>query len=110
VSYALFQSEFTVSSICLLHYCIVAYLFSYAGTDKGPRVILALNIEDVNNAAIPQGDACVVTAAQGDIVAGDAAEGATVVGDAAEGDAIVADPAKGDDEDADQVVLNSRPT
>jgi hypothetical protein len=42
VRYALFLSEFT----CLLHYCIVAYLLSYAGTDEGPRLILAPNIED----------------------------------------------------------------
>jgi hypothetical protein len=65
----------------------VAYLFSYTGTDEGPRIILAPNIEDVNNVAdpqgnAPQGNAGVVPAAQGDLVAGDAAEGAAVAGDA----------------------------
>jgi hypothetical protein len=119
VSYALFQSEFIVSSICLLHCCIVSYLFPYAGTDEGPRIILAPNIKDLNNVAAPQGDAGAVPAAQGDPIAGDAAEGAAVagdtaegaavasdagvvvVGDAAEGDAIAADPDEGVDEDAD---------
>jgi hypothetical protein len=118
VSYALFQSEFTVSSICLLHCCIVTYLFPYADTDEGPRIILAPNIENVNNVVAPQGDAGAVVAAQGDLVAGDAAEGAAVagdsgvavVGDAAEGDAIAANPDEGVDEDAYQVVVNSRPT
>jgi hypothetical protein len=90
VSYALFQSEFTVSSTCLLHCCIVAYLLLYAGIDEGPCIILALNIEDP--------------------IAGDAAEGATVAGDAAEGDAFPANPDKDVDEDVDQVVVNSRTT
>jgi hypothetical protein len=62
VSYALFLSEFTGSSTCLLHCCIVAYLLPYAGTDEGPRLIPAPNNEDP--------------------VAGDAAEDAVVAGDA----------------------------
>jgi hypothetical protein len=81
VSYALFLSEFTSSSTCILHCCIVAYLLLYAGTYEGPRLILALNIED------PE--------------LGDAAEGATVAGDAAEGDAFPADP----DEDIEEIVV-----
>jgi hypothetical protein len=94
----------------------VAYLFPYAGIDEGPRIILASNIEDVNNAAAPQGDVAAVPAAQGDpgdadegvAVAGDA--GVAVVGDAAEEDAFPADPDEVIDEDADQVVVNSCPT
>jgi hypothetical protein len=81
VSYALFLSEFTGSSSCLLHYCIMAYLFPYIGTDEGPRLIFAPNIEDP--------------------VAGDAAEGAAVASDAAEGDAFPADP----DEDVEEIVV-----
>jgi hypothetical protein len=54
-------------------YC--GLFFPYAGTDEGPRIILAPNIKDVNNVAAPQGDAGVVPATQGVPVAGDAAEG-----------------------------------
>jgi hypothetical protein len=97
VSYALVLSEFTGSSTCLLHCCIVAYLLSYAGTDKGPHLILAPNIEDP--------------------VAGDAAEGAAVSGDAAQAAAVPTDPDEGDafpvdpDEDVEEVlVVNSQTT
>jgi hypothetical protein len=100
MSYALFLSEFTGSSTCLLHCCIVAYLLPYAGTDEGPRIILAPNIEDP-----VAGDA-----AEGTAVAGDAAQAAAVAGDAAEGDACPADPDEDIDEDADQVVVNSQTT
>lgn len=97
VSYALFLSEFTGSSTCLLHCCIVAYLLPYAGTDEGPRLILAPNIEDP-----VAGDA-----AEGAAVAGDAAQAAAVDGDAAEGDAFPADP----DEDVEEVLVpNSQTT
>jgi hypothetical protein len=97
VSYALFLSEFIGSSTCLLHCCIVAYLLPYAGTDEGPRLILAPNIEDP-----VAGDA-----AEGAAVAGDAAQAAAVAGDAAEGDAFPADP----DEDVEEVVVvNSQTT
>jgi hypothetical protein len=106
----------------------ITYLLPYAGTDEVPRIILAPNIEDVNNVAAPQGDAGVVPAALGDPVAGDAAEGTAVAGDAAQGAAVagdvgvavVGDAVEGDalpadldedvDEDADQVVVNSHPT
>jgi hypothetical protein len=97
VSYALFLSEFTGSSTCLLHCCIVAYLVLYAGTDEGPRLILAPNIEDP-----VAGDA-----AEGAAVAGDAAQAAAVAGDAVEGDAFPADS----DEDVEEVVVvNSQTT
>jgi hypothetical protein len=95
VSYALFLSEFTISSMCLLYYCIVPYLLLYTGTDKGPRIILAPNIEDPF---------------AGDAAKGAAAQVAAVAGDAAEGDAFPADLDEDIDEDADQVVVNSCPT
>jgi hypothetical protein len=99
-SYALFLSEFTGSSTCLLYYCIVAYLLPYIGTDEGPRLILAPNIEDP-----VAGDA-----AEGVAVAGDAAQAATVAGDAVEEDAFLADPDEDVDEVADHVVVNSQTT
>jgi hypothetical protein len=104
VSYALFLSKFTGSSTCLLHCCIMAYLLPYAGTDEGPRLILAPNIEDP-----VAGDA-----AEGAAVAGDAAQATAVAGDAAEGDAFPADPDEDVDKVADQVadhvVVNSQTT
>jgi hypothetical protein len=100
VSYALFLSEFTGSSVSLLHCCIVAYLLLYAGTDEGPRLILALNIEDP-----VAGDA-----AEGTAVAGDAAQAAAVAGNAAEGNAFPADPDEDIDEVADHVVVISQTT
>jgi hypothetical protein len=99
--------------LVLSAYCIVVLnglSFSYASTYKGLRIILAPNIEDVNNVAATQGHAGVVGAAQGYPVAGDAAEGIAVAGDAGvavAGHAIAADPAEGIDEDADEVVLDS---
>jgi hypothetical protein len=91
VSYALFLFEFTGSSTCLLHCCIVAYLLPYAGTDKGPRLILASNIEDP-----VAGDT-----AEGAAVASDAAQAAAVAGDATEGDVFPTDL----DEDVEEVVV-----
>jgi hypothetical protein len=95
VSYALFLSEFTGSSTCLLHCCIAAYLLPYTDTDEGPRLILTPNIEDP--------------------VAGDAAKGAVtqvaaVAGDVAEGDAFPTDLDENIDEVADHVVVNSQNT
>jgi hypothetical protein len=78
----------------------VAYLLSYAGTDEGPHIILAPNIEDP-----VAGDA-----AEGATVAGDAAQAAAVAGDTAEGDAFPADPDEDVDKDADQIVVNSQTT
>jgi hypothetical protein len=100
VSYALFLSEFTGSSTYLLHYCIVAYLLPYAGTDEVPLLILAPNIED-----LVAGDT-----AEGAAVAGDAAQAAVVAGDAVEGDAFPADPDEDVDEVTDHVVVNSQTT
>jgi hypothetical protein len=100
VSYALFLSEFTGSSTCLLHCCIVAYLLPYTGTDEGPRLTLAPNIKDP-----VAGDAAECAA-----VAGDAAQAAAVAGDAAEGDAFPADPDEDVEEVADHVVVNSQST
>jgi hypothetical protein len=75
----------------------VAYLLLYAGTDEGPRLILAPNIEDPI-----AGDA-----AEGAAVAGDAAQAAAVAGDVAEGDAFPADL----DKDVEEViVVNSQTT
>jgi hypothetical protein len=91
VSYALFLSKFTGSSTYLLHCCIVAYLLPYAGTDEGPHLILAPNIEDP----------VARDAAEGAAVTGDASQAAAVVGDAAEGDAFPADP----DEDVEEVLV-----
>jgi hypothetical protein len=78
----------------------VAYLLPYAGTNEGPRLILAPNIEDP-----VAGDA-----AEGAVVAGDAAQAAAVANDAAEGDVFPADLDEDVDEDADQVVVNSQTT
>jgi hypothetical protein len=69
----------------------MAYLLTYAGTDEGPRLILAPNIED-----LVTGDA-----AEGAAIAGDAAQAAAVASDAAKGDAFPADP----DEDVEEVVV-----
>jgi hypothetical protein len=107
VSYALFLSESTGCSTCLLHYCIVAYLLPYEGTDEGPRLIIAPNIEDPVAGDEPEGATVAGDTAQAAAVAGDAAQAAAIASDAAEGDAFPADP----DEDVEEVLVpNSQTT
>jgi hypothetical protein len=85
----------------------VPYLLPYVGTDEGPRIILATNIEDPVAGDAAEGAAVAGDAAQAAAVADDAAQATSVAGDAAEGDAFPADP----DEDVEEViVVNSQNT
>jgi hypothetical protein len=88
----------------------VAYLLPYAGTDEGPCLILAPNIEDPVAGDAAEGATVAGDAAQAAVVAGDAAQAAAVAGDAAEGDAFPADLDEDVDEVADHVVVNLQTT